>query len=112
MATKELRKQAEKIFKNEYPNAKLDKFEFGYNLDNDGKLKSINIYYKVTPKYSDWILITDSRFKNNSGFKEDLYGRKVQQIEKKPIMNNISSQRFPKIWLSNGTIQKIPESNI
>ena len=41
MATKELRKQAEKIFKNEYPNAKLDKFEFGYNLDNDGKLKSI-----------------------------------------------------------------------
>ena len=27
-------------------------------------------------------------------------------------MNNISSQRFQKIWLSNGTIQKIPESNI
>ena len=76
MVTKELRKQAEKIFKNEYPNAKLDKFEFGYNLDNDGKLKSINIYYKVTPKYSDWILITDPRFKNYSGYKEDLYGSK------------------------------------
>ena len=51
MATKELRKQAEKIFKNEYPNAKLDKFEFGYNLDNNCELKSIDICYRVTPKY-------------------------------------------------------------
>ena len=71
IVNKELRKEAEKIFKKEYSNAKLDKFAFGYNLDNDGKLRSIDIYYKVTEKYSDWVLITDPRFKN----KEDLYGQ-------------------------------------
>ena len=109
MVADNIKKEPLDLFKKQYPNAKLDKFEFGYNLYNDGsdKLKSIDIYYKITPNYSDWVLITDPRFKNNSRYKEDLYGPTSQITVDE---SNIHAPKFPALWLSNGTIQKIPES--
>ena len=74
------------------------------NVDNNGKLKSIDICYKVTPKYSDWVSIKDPRFKN----KENLYGP-TAKLPVVPIESNLNAKYFPKMWLSSGTIQKIPE---
>ena len=41
MASKKLKDQAISWFKNKYPNANIDEFE--YNLDQAGKLKTIDI---------------------------------------------------------------------
>ena len=41
MVSKELRDQAISWFKNKYPKANIDKFEFGYNLNDDGTLKTM-----------------------------------------------------------------------
>ena len=116
MPSEEIKKEAIEMFKKQYPNAKLDKFKFGYNLYHDGKLKSIDIYYKITPNYSDWVLIADPRFKNNSKYKEDLYGLSNVQInstaDSKAVVHesNVHTPGFPALRLSNGTIQKVPES--
>ena len=65
-------------------------------------LKSIDIYYKVTPKYNTWIKITNPRFQR---YKKELYGTTaVIPLENLPV------NKYPKIWLSNGTKQKLPES--
>ena len=69
------------------------------------------MYYKITPNYKDCVLITDSRFLKNTRYKGDLYG---DTNVKQPIITNPnkeSANRFPKIWTSNGSIQKIPKSN-
>ena len=56
MVNEKIKNDAIKLFKKEYPYANPDNFAFGYNLENDEKtLKSIDIYYKVTPKYNTWI---------------------------------------------------------
>ena len=47
MVSEKLRKQAISWFKQKYRNAKVDKFEVGYNLDISGKLK-IEIIYKAS----------------------------------------------------------------
>ena len=77
-----IKKQVIERFKKEYPNAKLDKFDFGCNLNNNGSLKSTDIYYKVTPKYSDWIPITGNKFKNNPDYQKDLYGNHKERFPK------------------------------
>lgn len=92
MVSEKIKLDGIKMFEKMYPYAKSDKFAFEYNLDNNGNLKTIDIYYKVTPKYSDWIPITDSRFQK---YKKDLYG---------------ISLNYPVLWLSNGTIQPIPKT--
>ena len=74
---------------------------------------NLDVYYKASPNYNDWILITDKRFLNNERYLKDLYGAKSDT--KPEIVSNInkdSGLRFPKIWQANGTIQKIPESNV
>ena len=63
MVSKELKNQAIKWFKQKYPNANnIDKFQFGYNLDDVEKLKCINVYYNITPNCKDGVLITDKGF--------------------------------------------------
>ena len=70
-------------------------------------LKSIDIYYEVTPKYNIWIKITDPRFQR---YKKELYGTAATIIpQENPPVN-----KYPKIWLSTETapelLQILPES--
>lgn len=99
MASKKLRDQAISWFKKKYPKANMNKFEFGYNIDNSGNLKNADVYYKVTPQYKDRILITDKQLKNNEQFIDDLFGddnsNNQQMIESN--INKDSGLRFPKI---------------
>ena len=111
MVSKELRDQAISWFKKKYPKANIDKFEFGYNLKGEGTLKMRDVYYKITPKYKNWVLITDSRFLSNEEYKKDLYGPTINKEKIVSILNKDSGLSFPKVWQSGGSIQKIPKSN-
>ena len=111
MISKELRDQAIKWLKKVYSKANVDQFEFGCNnLGDAGKLKTIDIYYKITPNYKDLVLITDNRFLNNEKYKQVLFCSNIKQ----EVLSNINKESgdcFPKIWTSNETVQRIPESN-
>ena len=112
MVSEKLRKQAISWFKQKYRNAKVDKFEVGYNLDNSGKLKSVDALYKISPNYKDYVLITDKRFLINEMYKNDLYGSKFNTERIATNINKDLSLRFPKMWQTGGTTQEMPESNI
>ena len=106
MVSEKIKNDAIKVFKKEYPYTNPDNFAFGYNLENDEKtMKSIDIYCKVTPKYNTWIKIIDPRFQS---YKKELHGT-TNSLGVIPL-ENLSENKYPKIWLSNRTIQKLPES--
>ena len=108
MVSKKIKDQAIVWFTKKYPRVKIYKFVFGYNLNDEGHLKLINVYYMITPRYKDWILITDNRFISNENCKY-LYGEKANTQK---IVSNIkkgTGEQFPKIWSSKGTVQELPK---
>ena len=71
-----LRPDGEELFYQKYPRGDASKFTFGYNDDDQGKLKYIDIYYnKVGGGY-----LSDPRFKNNSNFTKYLYNCPYHRI--------------------------------
>ena len=59
-----LRPDGEKLFYQQYPRGDASKFTFGYNVDDQGKLKYIDIYYNEDG--GGYINITDPRFNIHS----------------------------------------------
>ena len=96
-AMENIRKEQSRMradFLKKYPNADISKFEFDVTLKRNGDVDSTAIYFKnsdITGTY-----ITSNTFLNDKSMTKYLY----------------NMEKYPKIWQSNGTIQKIPESNI
>ena len=93
MISEKIKNDAIKLFKKECPYSNPDNFAFGYNLENDEKtLKSIDIYYKVTPKYNTWIKIINPRFQI---YKKELYGTTTAVIP----LENLPVNKYPNILI-------------
>ena len=73
-----LRPQGVQLSK-QFPDGVFSKFVFGYNMDSNGKPYKIDIYLK-----SNYMKITDPRFKANKKWMTCLYG----------------NYNFPRIWRS------------
>ena len=59
----ELPPNGEKLFYQQYPYGDVGNFTFGYNEDDQGKLKYIDIYYDHDG--GGYLNVTHPRFKNN-----------------------------------------------
>ena len=67
----------------------MSKFTFGYNVDDQGKLKYIDIYYNKD--VGGYFNITDPTFKNNPELNKYLY-----------------EMPYPKMWRSDRIIVDLP----
>ena len=113
---KEERAKMKEEFLKKYPNADLSKFEFDVDLNQDGTIDSTSIFFKNSDVLSTDI--TSDTFLKDRSMTKYLYSNnnplKVKQLPTKLNKNGTieENNKFPLIWQSNGTIQKIPESNV
>ena len=84
-----LRPNGENLFYQQYPYGYVGKFTFAYNIDDQGKLKYIDIYYNHDR--GGYLNVTDPRFKNNPNLTKYLY-----------------DSSYPRIWRSGGAIVDLP----
>ena len=63
MMVNKLRPNGKKLFCQQYLYGDVGKFTFGYNVDDQGKLKYIDIYYNHDG--GGYLNAIDPRFKNN-----------------------------------------------
>ena len=65
-------------FQKKYPKANIDKFEFGYNL-NDGTLKTKMCTIRLHQSTKTGFFITDSLFLNNEEYEKNLNGPTINK---------------------------------